>query len=156
MEMPITWKCNKCDAVYDPPATHVEKSVHRCKPCLALEQKTYRAKQKAAGIKIVRKTPQIKTDKYNPNRKYHLSEQRKAYEASPERRQKQKTRSLLRAAVARGEIQKLPCNVCGNTNSQAHHEDYSKPYDVIWFCHQHHIENHKQTQTGVFANRREA
>lgn len=35
---------------------------------------------------------------------------------------------------------KLPCCVCGNLDSQAHHEDYSKPLEVIWVCIKHHRE----------------
>lgn len=29
-------------------------------------------------------------------------------------------------------------------NFQAHHEDYSKPIDVMWLCFRHHRERHGQ------------
>jgi hypothetical protein len=47
-------------------------------------------------------------------------------------------------AVASGKLVKQPCEVCGNPNSAAHHEDYSKPLDVKWLCQKHHMERHVQ------------
>ena len=35
-----------------------------------------------------------------------------------------------------------PCSVCGSQKSQAHHEDYSQPLEVKWFCAQHHADIH--------------
>jgi len=45
-------------------------------------------------------------------------------------------------AVKTGKITKQPCTVCGDEQSQAHHEDYSKPLEVIWFCCFHHNQRH--------------
>jgi hypothetical protein len=49
-----------------------------------------------------------------------------------------KAHTYLNNAVRDKRIEKKPCCVCGNVDSQAHHEDYSKPLDVIWVCSQHH------------------
>lgn len=46
-------------------------------------------------------------------------------------------------AINRGDLIRQPCIVCGNNRSQAHHEDYNKPLDVIWYCAKHHAEYHK-------------
>jgi hypothetical protein len=35
-----------------------------------------------------------------------------------------------------------PCH-CG-LKAHAHHEDYSKPFEVIWLCPKHHAEEHKR------------
>jgi hypothetical protein len=43
------------------------------------------------------------------------------------------TRKLLRAGI----VVRQPCKVCGSRRSCAFHEDYSKPAEVIWLCHQH-------------------
>ena len=40
-------------------------------------------------------------------------------------------------------IRQLPCCVCGEIKVEAHHADYSKPLEVIWFCRKHHIQYHK-------------
>ena len=45
-------------------------------------------------------------------------------------------------AIKVGKLVRQPCSVCGEVRSAAHHEDYSKPFDVIWFCHRHHTEHH--------------
>ena len=51
-------------------------------------------------------------------------------------------RRLARDAVANalrdGRLSRLPCAVCGSLRSEAHHEDYSKPFDVVWLCKLHH------------------
>lgn len=39
-----------------------------------------------------------------------------------------------------GRLKSVPC-FCGETKSEAHHEDYSKPLDVVWFCKKHHREH---------------
>lgn len=51
-------------------------------------------------------------------------------------------RRKVRKAIQRGKLLKKPCERCGDVNAQAHHEDYSKPLDVIWLCPFHHMEAH--------------
>jgi hypothetical protein len=45
-------------------------------------------------------------------------------------------------AIRDGKLTRKPCKVCGLPNAQAHHEDYSKPFDVMWLCRKHHLERH--------------
>jgi len=54
--------------------------------------------------------------------------------------EKYKARYFLRNAVQRGLIVKGNCEVCGTEDVESHHDDYSKPLEVRWFCHQHHCE----------------
>ena len=63
-------------------------------------------------------------------------------ELKPEAKFKSNTRSYLHAYVKRGQVSKQLCKVCGK-DAEAHHEDYLKPLDVIWFCREHHLEYHK-------------
>ena len=46
--------------------------------------------------------------------------------------------NAVQKAKMKGILKKLPCAVCGASNTHAHHEDYSKPLDVIWLCPLHH------------------
>ncbi len=68
----------------------------------------------------------------------------KAYsrEYSKRHRDVKNAQQILSIAVKRGVISKLPCMVCGNPESEAHHGDYSKPLDVVWFCPKHHRRVH--------------
>jgi hypothetical protein len=45
-------------------------------------------------------------------------------------------------AIQSGVLTPQPCEVCGKEKSQGHHEDYSKPLDVIWLCIRHHHDRH--------------
>jgi hypothetical protein len=48
----------------------------------------------------------------------------------------------VRQAIISGKLSKAPCEICGSGNSEAHHEDYSRPLDVSWLCPKHHNERH--------------
>ncbi len=54
--------------------------------------------------------------------------------------EKYKARYTLRNAVRLGHITKGVCEVCGNVKVESHHDDYSKPLDVRWFCNRHHCQ----------------
>lgn len=56
--------------------------------------------------------------------------------------EKVSARYVLGYAVRSGKVKKMPCEVCGSETSEAHHEDYSKPLEVRWFCRKHHDECH--------------
>ena len=58
--------------------------------------------------------------------------------------EKVRASSKARYALAIGKIQKLPCRDCGSMKSVMHHEDYSKPCDVIWLCGACHARVHKK------------
>jgi hypothetical protein len=50
--------------------------------------------------------------------------------------------TLVNNAIKNGRISKQPCKVCGAVRVTAHHEDYSRPLDVVWLCPQHHSDLH--------------
>jgi hypothetical protein len=45
-------------------------------------------------------------------------------------------------AIRDGRIKQEPCAVCGKEKTQGHHEDYSKPLDIVWLCTRHHADRH--------------
>lgn len=47
---------------------------------------------------------------------------------------------IVAEAIKHGELVRGLCEVCGSTNVDAHHDDYSKPLDVRWLCRRHHRE----------------
>lgn len=87
-------------------------------------------------------------------RAYKRNYDRAMYEKYPERecarrkkwannnKHKVSAHSKVHTAIRNGSLDKMPCIICGSANSVAHHEDYSKPLEVIWFCQAHHIAHH--------------
>lgn len=59
-----------------------------------------------------------------------------------EARQKQRVRSLMSNRIKSGKAKRLPCEVCGVVKTEAHHADYSQPFNVMWLCRKHHAEIH--------------
>lgn len=55
---------------------------------------------------------------------------------------KEYVQGITRAAIKKGLITKKPCEVCGSLEVEAHHDDYSKPFNVRWFCCGHHRQYH--------------
>ncbi len=69
---------------------------------------------------------------------------------TPENRQRAVVRRYVYTKVQRGQMQKLPCAVCSDPNSQAHHHNgYSKEHalDVVWLCQKHHIEAERELKS---------
>ena len=61
-----------------------------------------------------------------------------------EYRLKALVRGRLITEIRSGRIKRLPCVVCGDPNSEAHHKDYTKPKEVIFLCRSHHREHHRK------------
>ncbi len=61
--------------------------------------------------------------------------------------EKTRARNSLKNAVRLGKIKKQPCEICGETKVDAHHEDYSKQFAVKWLCRKHHSELHRLSKT---------
>lgn len=67
--------------------------------------------------------------------------------------EKYRARQAHNAFIYRGKIKREPCIVCGEIKSQAHHEDYSKPHDIIWLCGIHHKKVHMSSLEIVLKNK---
>ena len=140
--------CNRCNQdkplseFYDHAAMS-DKHLNACKACVRDRVNKYRqlhldlirAKDRARG----RRPERLKKVASNA---YKYRHHNKAWrQRNPE---KSRAHTRLRRAILAGYIKKMPCEVCGSCNSQAHHEDYSKPLEVRWFCFQHHKELHRK------------
>ena len=121
--------------------------LNKCKEC----KRTYALKYREENLEEVREKDRKKgrTDKHRARVKiYHATDRgkQKASEAKARWRKKNPLKRKAHDAVARalraGVIKKKPCRICKSKNVEAHHEDYSKPLKVIWFCNKHHAEHH--------------
>lgn len=57
---------------------------------------------------------------------------------SDEEKRKKIARAKTKSYVRLGLMSKEPCRECGDPNTEAHHEDYDRPHDVVWLCRKHH------------------
>lgn len=63
-------------------------------------------------------------------------------------------RALTRSYIRAGVLVKQDCEFCKSSkNVEAHHEDYSKPMDVIWLCRGCHKEWHDCLKMSDFINK---
>ena len=70
------------------------------------------------------------------------AEVNKAWRAEDRRREA--AHNAVYRAIKLGTLSRTPCIRCGNEKSLAHHEDYEKPLDIIWFCQPCHKQRHKE------------
>lgn len=66
---------------------------------------------------------------------------RKWNAANPDKRRAQK---LVESALRNGTMARQPCERCGDPKAHAHHEDYTKPLEVVWLCPRHHKARHRE------------
>lgn len=61
---------------------------------------------------------------------------------------KYKANTMVNNAIRDGKLFKESCVECGSVNSVAHHDDYLKPLNVIWYCQAHHLQWHAKNGEG--------
>lgn len=68
----------------------------------------------------------------------------------PESLKKREAQNAVRTAIRNGTLVRRPCESfsswrnrdCGRTPAHAHHEDYSKPLEIVWLCASCHKSRH--------------
>lgn len=124
-------KCKRC--LVEKPVSefyrHKETSdgyLSFCKMCTQERVRFYRKSVRGREVERLR----------NRRRKKYLLERQKIYRKNnPE---KYKARTLLSYALRIGKLKRGLCEVCGDKDTEAHHDDYSKPLEVRWLCYTHH------------------
>lgn len=127
--------CTKCeqhkplDQFYPHPQT-ADGYLNHCKDCV--KSRIKRRRVEAIEEYRQRDRTRFKT----PERKEVVKHARvKMKEEHPE---KIKARAAVSNALRDGRLTKEPCHLCGNPDSEAHHEDYNRPLDVHWVCQECH------------------
>ncbi len=67
---------------------------------------------------------------------------RDRYQTDEDYKLKVSARRLARAAFKEGVIHREDCVKCGKW-AEMHHEDYSKPLEIMWLCRKCHKEHHR-------------
>lgn len=139
----------------------------RCKSCIRKYQEKWILDNSEHHKKLIKKNYEenkekylIKQNEYKSKNKDKIKEMFKRYYSSEigreqrlkhykiyKKRNPEKTRArwLVRTYLKRGKIVKKPCCNCGSeSNIHAHHNDYSKPLDISWYCRSCHSELHRR------------
>lgn len=105
----------------------------------AATRKTYRTSERGQEVERRAKIKYLASEK---GKKSMSDCSRRAVKKNPEKR---KAVSVAAYAVKCGHlIRPENCTQCGNTGRiEGHHEDYSKPLEVIWLCTSCHSDLHK-------------
>lgn len=153
--------CFKCGA--EKPLTEYYKHkemadghLNKCKICTKLDAKNHRESNidRIRGYDRKRhlndpdrrkKSLEASKSWRKRNKKIHTQKTREWRERNPD---KYKAQTAVGNAVRDGRLVKEPCQVCGDQRVHAHHEDYTKPLDVVWLCHQHHVQWHYEERNG--------
>jgi len=136
-----------------------EKECFKCKTIKPLEE-FYKHSAMADGY--LNKCKMCAKDDANKHRADNL-EKIRAYDRqrgkNPERiaasteisrlwRKEDARRARAHSAVARavrsGDLIRQPCIRCDSKKTEAHHEDYDKPLEVMWLCTPCHKQRHKE------------
>lgn len=120
----------------------------KCKECVKARVRQHRA----ANIEIVRaydrergQLPHRRADRAARAWKYKEKHELAIRRNRQENPEKYRARNAVNNAVRDGKLQVKPCERCGDgVGVQAHHDDYSKPLDVMWLCPKHHGERHRE------------
>jgi hypothetical protein len=109
--------------------------LNKCKECTRADsKKTYEK---------IQSTPELAI---RERKRQRIKENRRRLEGKTKKyiykKQKRPAQIVFNAAVKSGKVLKKPCEICGKEKSQGHHEDYSKPLDVVWLCVRHHNDRH--------------
>ncbi len=154
-----TKKCFKCNIVW--PLNNFYKHsgmkdgyLNKCKECNKKDTIENRLKNLDYYTKYDaerQKKPERRERSRLNNIRYRKENQEKYRAYNEEYKQKFPEKYLakytLKNAIRAGKLKRLPCIVCGNEKSEGHHEDYSRPLDVMWLCAIHHAEHDGRGKT---------
>lgn len=82
-------------------------------------------------------------DRHERRRRLHLLAGKKYKLRYPE---KHCAHNAVHRALKAGKLKRQSCEVCGCSDVEGHHDDYSKPLEVRWLCKKHHAEVHRKGQ----------
>lgn len=131
--------CFKCKRVmplseFYPHSQMGDGTLNKCRDCAMEDVRIYRYK----NIEKIRD--------YDKERGKLAHRKELAVKGNIRRRKKDgymKSHNAVARALKKGSLVREKCCMCGtDENIHAHHDDYSKPLDVMWLCPVHHKSRH--------------
>lgn len=142
----LEFTCTLCGSQFARSPSQIVHHKYKCRPCLAAEASRRQAAKRAAGIPPTPKKRRAGwTEAYlaRPDVKDRYAELSRLYRRDPAKRQKHLARWTAAHAVESGVLVRGPCEICGDPNTENHHDDYSRPLEVRWLCRTHHLRFHR-------------
>jgi hypothetical protein len=147
-------KCNKnkCLSSYYVHPQMGDGHLNICKECIkAAENKRYHQNKKnIVWLDNERRRTRERNIRLGYNEKYKKLRTKEQEEKSNQAREEwikrnpaaHKAHIKANNALRNGKLKKKACEICGNKHVEMHHQDYSKPLEVMWLCRKHHAEIH--------------
>ena len=134
-------ECFKCgvekelDAFYKHPQM-ADGRVNKCKECSKADVRQNRADK----VEYYRAYDR---ERGNRQTKSYCDEYRRRYPKKASARRK------VSYHLRKGNLTRKPCEVCGESETHAHHPDYERALDVMWLCAAHHRQWHDENGEGI-------
>ena len=151
--------CKKCGLI-KPSSDFYVSQKNKCKECIRIanrnRQREYDKQRANLPHRVEARKAYAATDK---GKEAHRRAKAAYLQRSPEKRkesikkwidenrEKRKAHNDVLLALYHGTLKPEPCESCGATPTQAHHDDYSRPLDVRWLCIPCHVAHHKAART---------
>lgn len=145
-------KCFKCGEVKDISEFYKHKEMsdghlNKCKECTKKDVRSHRAEniERIRAYDRERGATKARIEKNKAYQRNHRKEITK-YKIEWRKRNKDKANAYRCVSyhVKAGNIKREACGVCGCEKTQAHHEDYSKPLEIVWLCEKCHKALHRK------------
>lgn len=126
---------------------------NKCKVCYKRDVKTNRD-EKTEHYSAYEKTRANRGDRvaaraaYDQTARGKVASSRAKSAWSERNPEKRKAHNAVNNAKRRGNLHATPCAVCESSKVEGHHDDYSKPLDVVWLCSTHHKDQHREEDIG--------
>ncbi len=112
-----------------------------CKRCFVIKYRPYKTAYRKEVRQKMTNDDIIKLRNYNRNysRKYF-----KNRIVTDDIINKLKCRQRTSYLIRKGVLKRLPCEMCNDINSEAHHQDYNEPEQIKWLCRKCHLQLHNK------------
>jgi hypothetical protein len=142
-------KCFKCETIkplndFYKHSMMLDGHVNKCKECNKKDVLEHRLK----NIDKIRAYDRQRGNQ--PERLKLAAEVTKAWRAEDKRRTK--AHNAVARAIKNGRLTRMPCVRCNKLKTEAHHEDYDKPLDIVWLCCVCHNQRHKEIKKCVLGS----
>lgn len=154
MASPAAKTCSKCGQTksldeFQPNRAGKFGRKSTCRACNRAQAREWKQRNRERTLELKRESWARHRDRLNaqrrsPEQRARANAQRKkaGWKKYPRDPIKANARLRVNYAVRTGKLTREPCADCGAGRVHAHHEDYSKPLDVVWLCPRCHSARH--------------